>query len=310
MAINTGEITTNLGHVTAYAFAVEGGYRGTKAQFEAGLAASAEYAANALASSLIAEGYAVGEQNGVPVVSGEYYHNSAKYYAEAASAAAGGIIVDLSNYALVADLSALQSRVADLEYVPVAINSLSVNPSLAEIGSTVTSATLTYGMNRNATQMKLDGNVISNTTQSGTISLTGLSLTSNKTWTLQATDERKSLSNEWASKTTTLTFTNKVKYGAATTPGTINDAFLNGLGTRTLSTGKVRSFSVTAGSNQYIWYALPTSYGTCAFTVGGFTGGFTQVAQFNHTNESGATVEYRVYRSDNVNLGAQTVNVS
>lgn len=207
-------------------------------------------------------------------------------------------------------LDALDERISDLEYVPVAITSMSVSPNLAEIGSTQTAATLTYAMNRDATQMKLDGNAISNTEKSGTIALTGLSLSANKTWTLQATDERKSLESEWVSKTATLTFTNKVKYGVAAAPGTINDTFLNGLSTKTLSTGKISTFSVDAGTNQYIWYALPTSYGTCTFTVGGFTGGFTKVAQFNHTNESGATVEYRVYRSDNVNLGVQTINVS
>ena len=222
----------------------------------------------------------------------------------------GSARLDLSDYALVSDLTALQSRVADLEYVPITINSVNASPSKAEIGSTVTSVALTYNMNRAATQMKLDGNAIENTAQTGTISLSGLSLTSNKMWTLQATDERKSQNNEWVSRTAYLTFTNKVKYGAAAVPGTINDSFLNGLTTKTLSTGKIGIITVNAGSGQYIWYALPTSYGECTFTVGGFTGGFTQVAQFNHTNESGATVEYRVYRSDNANLGSQTVSIS
>ena len=202
-------------------------------------------------------------------------------------------------------LSGLLSRIEDLEYVPISINSLSVSPSLAEIGSTQTSATLTYGMNRNAVQMKLDNNVISNTSASGTISLTGLSLTSNKTWTLKAKDER----DREASKNVTLTFTNKVKYGAAVS-STINDAFLNSLPTRTLSTGKIKNINVTTGENQYIWYALPSSYGTCTFTVGGFTGGFSLISTFNHTNESGTTVEYRVYRSDNPNLGAQAVTIT
>ena len=118
------------------------------------------------------------------------------------------------------------------------------------------------------------------------------------------------MNDEWATKNATLTFTNKVKYGVAAIPGTINDTFLNGLATKTLSTGKIRNFSVNAGSGEYIWYALPSSYGACTFTVGGFSGGFTLASTFNHTNESGATVEYRVYRSDNANLGNQTVTVS
>ena len=200
----------------------------------------------------------------------------------------------------------MNTRLADLEYVPIEIVSLSVSPSVVEDGSIQTSAVLNYSLNKAANRITLDGNNRPETAASGTISLSSLSLTSKKTWTLGAIDER----NRNVTKNVSLTFTNKVKYGAAAEPGSINDAFLNSLPTRTLSSGKVKSFSVTAGSGQYIWYALPSSYGTCKFTVGGFTGGFTQVALFNHQNESGKVVEYRVYRSDNANLGAQSITVA
>ena len=83
-------ITKNLGHATAYAFAVAGGYQGTQEEFEAGLAASAEYATHAQSDALKAEGLAVGQQNGVDVDSDSpYYHNNAKYYAERAEEGGG-----------------------------------------------------------------------------------------------------------------------------------------------------------------------------------------------------------------------------
>ena len=208
------------------------------------------------------------------------------------------------------DLNALDERVAELEYNPLTLNSLTVSPSLAEIGSTVTSATLSYSMSKAATLMQLDGTDISNTASSGTIPVTGLSLTSSKTWTVRAQDARMASRSEWVSRTATLTFTNKVKYTATGIPSEVNDAFLNGFATKTLSTGKIRSFSVNAGSGQYIWYALPSGYGACAFTVNGFTGGFSLIRTFNHTNESGYTTEYRVYRSDNANLGSTSVTVT
>ena len=79
----------NLGHATAYAFAVAGGYRGTIQEFEAGLAASANYASNAEASSLVSEGFATGTQDGSNVGSqSPYYHNNAEYYAGLAQQAA------------------------------------------------------------------------------------------------------------------------------------------------------------------------------------------------------------------------------
>ena len=203
-------------------------------------------------------------------------------------------------------LNVVNTRLADLEYVPIEITALTVSPSVVEDGSIQTSAVLNYTLNKAANRITLDGANRPETAASGTIALSSLSLTAKKTWTLGTIDER----DRNVTKNTSMTFTNKVKYGAAAEPGSINDAFLNGLSSRILSTGKVRSFSVNAESGQYIWYALPSSYGTCKFTVGGFTGGFTQVALFNHQNESGKVVEYRVYRSDNKNLGLQNISVT
>ena len=207
-------------------------------------------------------------------------------------------------------LSNLVARVDALEYEPLTLNIFSASPNLAEIGSTVSNVTLNYSMNKDATTMKLDDADVPNTTATGSISLTGLSLSANKTWNLKAQDAKMEEQSEWVSKNTTLTFTNKIKYGVAAIPGAINDSFLNGLANKVLFTSKLKTITVNAGSGEYIWYALPSSYGTCTFTVGGFTGGFALVSTFNHTNESGATVEYRVYRSDNANLGSTTVTVA
>ena len=207
-------------------------------------------------------------------------------------------------------LYSIEERVADLEYKPLTLNSLSVSPSIAEIGSAISSVSLSYAMNKDALRMQLDGSTISNTTATGIISLSNLSLITNKTWTLRAQDSRMAQTSQWVSRNVTLTFTNKVKYGAASIPAVLDDSFINGLQNQTLSTGKVRSFSVTAGQGKYIWYALPSSYGTCSFTVGGFTGGFRLISTQDHTNESGATVQYNIYRSDNPNLGTTLVTVS
>lgn len=203
-------------------------------------------------------------------------------------------------------LATIDERLADLEYIPIEVTALTVSPSVVEDGSIQTSAVLNYTLNRAANRITLDGATRPETAASGSIALSSLSLTAKKTWTLAAIDER----NRSASRNTSITFTNKVKYGVAANPSAINDSFLNSLPTRTLSTGKVKSFSATAGAGQYIWYALPSSYGACTFTVGGFAGGFSQVAVFNHQNESGKVVEYRVYRSDNANLGAQSITVT
>ena len=203
-------------------------------------------------------------------------------------------------------IAANAAAIADLQYSPMAISAFSVSPSQAEIGSTVTSATLSYTMNKKPTSATLDSAAQTVSQASGSISLTGLSLTQNKTWTLAATDERSAT----ASKTATLSFLNKAHYGVAGAQDTINSTFLLGLANGVLTSARARTFTVNAGANQYIWYAVPSSFGACAFTVGGFTGGFTKMATITHTNASGAQASYDVYRSDNAGLGATTVTVS
>ena len=82
-------------------------------------------------------------------------------------------------------------------------------------------------------------------------------------------------------------------------------------GSSELSGSRARTKTVTAGAGQYIWFAYPARLGAATFKVGGFEGGFTLVdGSFSHTNASGYTEAYRVYRSDNAGLGATTVVVS
>jgi hypothetical protein len=54
---------------------------------------------------------------------------------------------------------------------------------------------------------------------------------------------------------------------------------------------------------------VPSRFGTCAFTVGGFTGGFQMIATIAFTNASGYTENYDIYRSDYAKLGNTTVTV-
>lgn len=79
---------------------------------------------------------------------------------------------------------------------------------------------------------------------------------------------------------------------------------------KALQSNKAKTFDVTTGSGQYIWYAIPSRYGTPSFNVGGFDGGFSKVSTVSYTNPSGYTENYDVYRSDNANLGKKTVKVS
>lgn len=121
----------------------------------------------------------------------------------------------------------------------------------------------------------------------------------------------KAVDGRGASSTAVLVLhgTSGVYTGAAAAPATIDSAFIRTL-TKSLQSGKSKTFTVNAAAGEYIWYACPTSYGAPNFNVGGFDGGFSKVETFNFTNSSGYTEEYQVWRSDNAGLGSTTVVVS
>ena len=128
------------------------------------------------------------------------------------------------------------------------------------------------------------------------------------------TSKKLRLTAEGASNTATsditLTFVNNVYYGVNTNDSANIGNILAGTSSTVLSNSKARQFTVTAGTNQYIYYSYPSRLGTATFTVGGFEGGFRLISTESHTNSLGFIENYYVYRSDNTGLGNTTVVVS
>lgn len=200
-------------------------------------------------------------------------------------------------------LNTLENRISELEYEPIAIKTFVNDIGTKEIGSYVRSVTLSWSCNKTPTVVTIDNE--SYLAAVPNVSLTGLNIREDKTFTLTVMDER----GESATKTTSITFLNGVYYGVAHTPETLDSTFILGL-TRNLRTNKLPSFTVTAGSGEYIWYCVPKRFGECVFSVGGFTGGFLLADTVSFTNASGYTEDYYVYRSDSQSLGKTTVSVT
>lgn len=217
--------------------------------------------------------------------------------AERAEASAGGTSVDVERR-----LSELERQIADINYKAITITSFSASPTTAEIGSTVVSVALSWGVSKTPTTLTLDGATLDVNTKSKNVTGT---FKANKTWTLKATDERGAV----ATKSASLTFLNGVYYGVGKKPTTYDSAFILGL-TKELRGSHKPSFTVTAGEGEYIFYCSPTRFGGAGFAVGGFDGGFTYVNTISFTNASGHSETYYIYRSDNPSLGATTVTVS
>ena len=70
-----------------------------------------------------------------------------------------------------------------------------------------------------------------------------------------------------------------------------------------------KDLEVNAGAGEKIVYAIPTSFGTPTFNVGGFDGGFTKAQTLEFTNASGYKQSYDVWMSVNAGLGSTAVTV-
>ena len=189
-------------------------------------------------------------------------------------------------------------------YSAMSISSFSNNVNTVEKGRTVSDVTLTWKLNKIPQDLTLDSVAIdANLTSTA---LTGLGLTSDKTYTLKATDARGAS----ASKTTAIYFRNGRYWGVGTVTNAddIDATFVQGL-TKELAANNSKTFTVTAGEGQYIYYACPSSWAKPTFNVGGFDGGFDLIKTFAYTNPSGFTENYDVYKSTNASLGATTVTL-
>lgn len=191
----------------------------------------------------------------------------------------------------------------DLLYTPIQITSFSNNVNTVEMGTTVNTVQLNWNYNKTPKTLTLDGSTVEVSLKSKTIESAGIK--TNKTYTLKATDDR----NATAQKTTSINFLNGVYYGVAAKKTSFDSAFILTL-TKKLQGSKACTFTVNAGASQYIYYAIPTRYGTPAFKVGGFDGGFAKAGTIQFTNASGHTESYDIWISDNASLGNTTVNVA
>lgn len=272
---------------SAYTYALQGGYKGSEEDFYKALSEIDNFETKGTAQKLINE------------------------LCEGEIASQGELIDGLIQRQLQTEeldkkqskeLSELEEKIADLMYVPIVINSFTNNKNTAEIGSTITGLIFNWEINKTPEKLEFEATEVD--CESTSLTVDGLELKANKSWTLKATDERGAVST----KATSVSFLNGAYYGASK-PGTYNSEFILKLN-KVLTTSKVRSITVNAGEGEYIYYCIPARFGTCNFNVGGFDGGFGLVATIDFTNISGYTESYLVYKSDQTNLGDTTVKIS
>lgn len=205
----------------------------------------------------------------------------------------------------------LTDVIDSLLYTALVITGFSASPSTYEKGQTLTSVSLSWSFNKTIQSQTITGtNVISPTLLVGDrnkiVSLNNI--TTNTTITLTADDVT---SDAIAAKTSALTlqFLNKIYWGKGAIPGVLNSAFILALSNSELRSNRLKSFTITANTNEYIFFALPVAYGVPSFKTNGFNGGFQLEGTITFTNASGWAESYNVYRSTNHTLGTTFVEV-
>lgn len=201
----------------------------------------------------------------------------------------------------VPEITNVKQALNKLLYVPLQITSFTVTPNEAETGDTISSLVYKWTYNKSLIKSQsLDSQSISTSERTKTISGTFKNTT---TKTLSASD-----GTQTKTQNATITFKDGKYYGVSTSDpdsSSIVSSF-----TRDLNLGKNSTFTVTAGSGQYIYLLVPESLKDIKFYVGGFEGGFTIVNDnFQFTRYSGTTVKCILFKSDNPNLGKTTITI-
>ena len=200
--------------------------------------------------------------------------------------------------------AALGALFDEVFYVKPQITSFEITPNTTvyEIGNTVNSIKFDWVTNKNITSQSLTDCTL--TDESVRTATYDTPLSTDKTFTLTVSDGK-----ETATATKQIKFNYKVYYGSAANTDTYDDAFLLGLSNGVLKSNKSGSYTVDVANNEYFYIAMPQSYNDSdelSGKIGGFETSFDKVASFEHTNASGASTTYNVYRSTNHSLSSIT----
>lgn len=200
-------------------------------------------------------------------------------------------------------LGRVEETLAHLTYQPVNISIMQLSTSTAEIGSTVDVA-IHAVTDKTAAKIEIfrgsSSSPVGSVVDNVSVTAVASNVNADTTFRAVATDDR----GHEAELSKTIHFYNGVYTGVGDA-----DTLISSL-TKSLQSGRAKTFTATAGANEHVLYACPTRYGMPTFKVGGFEGGFALVeGNISYTNPSGYTEAYQLWWSTNANLGTITVEV-
>lgn len=192
----------------------------------------------------------------------------------------------------------------ELQYQPLTVSYFRVggsSPMLREKGNTLTTIAFTWEYNTGVTSQSISGGItLLPTDRSKTLS--GQSITTDRTWSLTGNDGTTIITQN-----VSVQFLNSLRW-IAMTEQTITSSLLHTWNSA-LKASLSQEFTVTAGANDYIYFAAPQSMGTAKLWIGGFEEVFTQTS-FTYVNQYGHSEAYYIYKSQNKGLGLTTVTAT
>lgn len=218
------------------------------------------------------------------------------------SSGSGGGVVDAADITYDnEDYPTVESALNSLLYDAPTIITFINNQNSVENGSTITSTQLDWTISGTITSQSINQSVGSLATGLRTTTHSS-SYSTNRTYTLTISDGTTT-----TQKSTSITFLNSNYYGASANTS-LNSSQVNAL-SHALASSRTQTRTITATA-QYIYIAYPAAYGAATFTVNGLTNNDWTLSTQSHTNASGATVSYNVYRTNNLLTGTYTIEVN
>lgn len=192
----------------------------------------------------------------------------------------------------------VQQALDQLLYVAPNITSFSGGGTY-EVGQSIASVNLAWVLNKAVTSQSINQGIGSLDVGLRNYTHTpSTPIRSNVTYTLTVSDGKNS-----ASKSTSLAFRYK-RYWGVSSKDTLTNADILAL-SKELTTGRTQSRTFNCSGGKYFYFVIPAEFcNGISFKVGGLAFSDMEVSNITLTNESGATVACKVYRSKNLQTGS------
>jgi len=196
----------------------------------------------------------------------------------------------------------------DSLYSVIKLESVSVSPAYAELGSSKT-VNVSWAASRKPYNVTVNGTDMTSQVTGETGSFSFSNVNSDTTYTVAIKDHK----NNGQSKNGSIKFVNRVYWGASSSASLNSSDAIKGLSKKSAdndSGAKSRNVGSLSFNNQYFYYCYPSRLGAITATAGGLAFALNAPVTVSFTNDSGYTENYYVYRSSNVLSGSLSIVVS